>query len=222
MKWGNVNLIVESESKVKICLLSWGRQGCIPEFAWELCQGPFPSDCPGVLGWQRISCCSCQVKAVQKLVLLSSLHFLEPEKWNKEEILKQRATYFEGSSGVLYCSIILYWETCRNITEIMYVWLIICLRFFRLDIRKNFSGRIVEQAAQGGGIEEMRRCGTEGRCLVGTMVMGCWLDLMILGVFSYLNDSVMILSPSAVVFFCVCNELLGSLKIIEYLQWYWN
>lgn len=81
----------------------------------------------------------------------------------------------------------------------------------------------MEQAAQGGGIEEMRRCGTEGRCLVGTMVMGCWLDLMILGVFSYLNDSVMILSPSAVVFFFffyVCNELLGSLKIIEYLQWY--
>lgn len=62
----------------------------------------------------------------------------------------------------------------------------------------------MEQAAQGGGIEEMRRCGTEGHCLVGMMVMDCWLDLMILGVFSSLNDSVMILFPSAVVFFlCV-------------------
>lgn len=44
---------------------------------------------------------------------------------------------------------------------------------------------------------------TEGHSSVGMVMMGCQLDL-ILEVFSYLNYSVMILFPSAVVFFCVC------------------
>lgn len=76
----------------------------------------------------------------------------------------------------------------------------------------GFSGWILGKISQeewwnrlpwGGGIEEMHRCCTEGHCSVGVVMMGCWLDL-ILEVFPYLNYSVMILFPSAVVFFlCV-------------------
>ena len=51
------------------------------------------------------------------------------------------------------------------------------------------------QAAQGsgavpGGVQEMCRCGTEGHVLVGMVVMGWWLDEIILELFSNLNDSV--------------------------------
>jgi len=54
----------------------------------------------------------------------------------------------------------------------------------------------LKQAAQGGGgvtilwgVEDMWRCGTEGYSLVGMVAMGCQLDLVILVVFSNLNDS---------------------------------
>lgn len=44
---------------------------------------------------------------------------------------------------------------------------------------------------------------TEGHSSVGMVMMGCQLDL-ILEVFSYLNYSVMILFPGAVVVFFLC------------------
>jgi len=51
----------------------------------------------------------------------------------------------------------------------------------------------LEQAAQGvggvlirGGVQKTCRCGTSGYGLVGMMVLGGWLDLMILEVFSNL------------------------------------
>ena len=56
---------------------------------------------------------------------------------------------------------------------------------FRLDVRKNLfskSGDALAQAAQGGGaltipggVQELCRCGTEGRGLVGMGRMGGWL-----------------------------------------------
>jgi len=65
-----------------------------------------------------------------------------------------------------------------------------------LDIRKNFfteSGQTLGQAAQGGGwvtisgdVQKMCRSGTWGYVLVGMVVLGRWLDLMILEVFSNL------------------------------------
>jgi len=58
------------------------------------------------------------------------------------------------------------------------------------------SGSTLEQASQGSGgftisegIQEMCRCGPEQRGLVS---MVAWLDLMILVVFSNLNDSVIL------------------------------
>ena len=54
----------------------------------------------------------------------------------------------------------------------------------------------MEQAAQGGGwvpipgdVQKTYRCGTSGHGLEGMVVLGWWLDLMILEVFSNLNDS---------------------------------
>ena len=62
-------------------------------------------------------------------------------------------------------------------------------------------GQALEQAAQGsggvtisGGVQKTRRYGTSGYGLAGTVVLGWWLDLMILEVFCNLNDS-MILKP---------------------------
>ena len=56
------------------------------------------------------------------------------------------------------------------------------------------------QAAQGGGgvtipggVQEIFRCCTEGRGLVGSIGDGGWLDCMILEVFSDLGDSMMLL-----------------------------
>jgi len=68
---------------------------------------------------------------------------------------------------------------------------------FRLDIRKNFFteriGQTLGQAAQGGGgvpipggVQKMCRCGTSVYGLVGMVVLGGWLDSMILEVFSNL------------------------------------
>jgi len=57
----------------------------------------------------------------------------------------------------------------------------------------NASG--TEQAAQGsggviipGGVQKTCRCGTSGHGLAGMVVLGGQLDLMILEVFSNLND----------------------------------
>jgi len=54
----------------------------------------------------------------------------------------------------------------------------------------------LEQAAQEsggvttpGGIQKKCRCGTSGHCLASMVVLGQRLDLMILEVFSNLNDS---------------------------------
>ena len=54
----------------------------------------------------------------------------------------------------------------------------------------------MEQAARGGiGVtirgdaQEMYRCGTEGRGLVGMVTLGWWLDWMTSVVFSNINDS---------------------------------
>jgi len=70
---------------------------------------------------------------------------------------------------------------------------------FTLDFRKKFihweSGQALEQAAQGssgvtipGGVQKMCRCGTSGHGLAAMVVTGWQLDLMILEVFSNLND----------------------------------
>jgi len=54
----------------------------------------------------------------------------------------------------------------------------------------------LEQAAQGsgrvtiaGGVQKMCRYGTLGHGLVGMVLLGEWLDLMTLKIFSSLNDS---------------------------------
>jgi len=54
----------------------------------------------------------------------------------------------------------------------------------------------LEQAAQGSGgvtvpgdVQKMCRYGTSGHGLAGMVVLGGWLDLMMLEVFSNLNDS---------------------------------
>jgi len=58
---------------------------------------------------------------------------------------------------------------------------------------------MLEQAAQGsggvaipGGIQKMCRYGTSGHGLAGMVVMGWQLDLIILEVFSNLNDSMLL------------------------------
>ena len=55
---------------------------------------------------------------------------------------------------------------------------------------------MLDQAAQGsggvpipGGVQKTRRYGTSGHGLSGMGLLGGWLDLMILEVFSSLNDS---------------------------------
>jgi len=57
----------------------------------------------------------------------------------------------------------------------------------------------LDQAAQGsggvpipGGVQKLCGCGTWGHGLVGMVVFGWWLDLMILEVFSSLNDSMIL------------------------------
>ena len=64
-----------------------------------------------------------------------------------------------------------------------------------LDIRKKFfTERVVRQAAQDsggdpipGGVQKTCRCGILGHGLAGMVVLGGWLDLMILEVFSNLR-----------------------------------
>jgi len=55
------------------------------------------------------------------------------------------------------------------------------------------SGQVLEQAAQGGGglpipggVKKTCRCGTFRHDLTGTVLLGGWLNLMILEVFSNL------------------------------------
>jgi len=78
---------------------------------------------------------------------------------------------------------------------------------FRLDIRKKFlyrkSCEALEQAAQGsggvivpGGVQKACKYGTSGHGLVGMVVMGQWLNLMILKVFSNRNDSMILFYDS--------------------------
>jgi len=70
---------------------------------------------------------------------------------------------------------------------------------FRVHIRKDFfCERVVKhwKSGQGSGgvtipgaVQEEGTCGTEGHGFVAMVVMGWWLDLIILEVFSNLNDS---------------------------------
>jgi len=57
----------------------------------------------------------------------------------------------------------------------------------------------LEQAAQGsggvpipGGVQKTCRCGTSGHGLAGMGVLGWRLDVMILEIFSNLNDSMIL------------------------------
>jgi len=78
----------------------------------------------------------------------------------------------------------------------------LCQGRFRLDIRKNFftaravryRNRLPREVVEfiPGGVQKMCRRGTSGHGLVGMVVLGGWLDLMILGVFSNLNDSMIL------------------------------
>ena len=61
------------------------------------------------------------------------------------------------------------------------------------------SGQALVEAAQGsggvaipGGVQKMCRYSTSGHGLAGMVVLGWWLDLMILEVFSNLNNSMIL------------------------------
>jgi len=72
-------------------------------------------------------------------------------------------------------------------------------------------------AAQGssgvtitGGVQKLCRCGSEGHSIVGMVVMGWQLDLMILEVFSNLNDSVIITNSQKSLYHSLCCILHGQ------------
>ena len=72
------------------------------------------------------------------------------------------------------------------------------------------------QTAQGsggvtipGGVQKTCRCGTSGHGLAGVVVIGWQLDLMILEVFSNLNDSMILFYDSVQSLILYVNKVLS-------------
>jgi len=80
-----------------------------------------------------------------------------------------------------------------------WIWVRACCSGQVMELRCSFSPRRVMRCWNGlpgewlvtipGGVQGTCRCGTEGRGSVAVLVLGGWLDCVIVEVFSSLGDS---------------------------------